>query len=156
MAQRSMRLSSEVPGQRAAMPKLGRNARWAVLGLGLSALAVAPFVLTATSWKRALTAIVALLLASWWVVFWWVAGDPRRRVPEVAFVLGVLGGAVLGGVGAGLYCQLTDCSRGFDALVLLPAGAIAGGIVGGGIGYTVAHRLERGSHRLGPRRPAGG
>lgn len=138
------------------MPKLGRRARWVVLALGLSALAVAPFVLTGTSWKRALAAIVAVLLAIWWVVFWWAAGDLRRRLPEVGVVLGVLGGAVLGGVGAGLYCQLTDCSRGFDALVLLPAGAIVGGSVGGGIGSAVAYRLERGPHRLDPRRPAGG
>ena len=46
------------------------------------------------------------------------------------FVLGVLGGLVLGVVGTGLYCVAANCAAGFDALVLLPAGAILGAALG--------------------------
>ena len=138
-----------------ALVRLGRRVRWGILALGLLGLAL-PFAFAETSWKQALAALVALVMAAWLVLFWWATGDPGRRIPEVAFVLGMLGGLLLGGVGAGFYCQLTDCSAGFDALVLLPAGAIVGAFVGGGIGYAVAHRVGRGSHGLGSRRSGSG
>ena len=119
---------------------------WAILVLGLVALGVAPFTFATTSWKMGLAGVFALFLAIWWVLFWWAIRDPRRRIPAVAPLLGVIGGLVVGGLGAGLYCQATDCSRGFDALVLLPLGALLGAFVGGGIGYVVAHRSERAAH----------
>ena len=131
---------------------VGGRTRWVILVLGLVALGIAPFTFTSTSWKRGLAGVFAFFLAIWWVLFWWAIRDPRRRIPKVAFVLGVIGGLVLGGLGAGLYCQVTDCSMGFDALVLIPFGALLGAFVGSGIGYAVAYRLERGSHQPHPGR----
>jgi hypothetical protein len=137
------------------LPVSRGRTRWAIAVLGLVVLAVAPFTFT-TSWKRALAGIAAFLLAISWVLFWWAIRDPRRRVSGVAFVLGVIGGLVLGGLGSGLYCQAAHCERGFDALVLVPAGALLGAVMGGVIGLAVADRLERGSHEPRPsRRPDG-
>jgi len=122
--------------------------RTLLLVIGLVVLAVVPLSFS-VSWKRALAGAAVFLLAIGLVLIWWAMQEPRRRFPRVAVVLGVLGGLVLGGMGAGLYCQMTDCSAGFDALVLLPAGALLGAFVGGGIGYMVASR-ERGSYQGDP------
>jgi len=124
--------------------------RTVILVLGLVVLAVVPFTFT-ESWKQGLAGILAVCLAIWWIVFWWAMGDPRQRLPNVAFVLGVIGGLVLGVLAASLYCVVTDCSAGFDALVLLPAGALLGAFVGGGIGYALGRRPERGSPEPRPR-----
>lgn len=129
---------------------------WVILVLGLVALGVAPFAFTATSWKQGLAGFFASFLAIWWVLFWWAIRDPGRRIPKVATVLGMIGGLVLGGLGAGLYCEVTDCSAGFDALFLLPFWALLGAFVGGEIGHLVIQRLGRGSHGPHPgRRPDG-
>jgi hypothetical protein len=47
-------------------------------------------------------------------------------------------------LGVGLYCEASDCAAGFDALVLVPAGALLGALVGGVIGSAVGARVERG------------
>jgi len=85
---------------------------------------------------------LAFLLAIGWVLLWWAMGDPERRLAGVAVILGVLGGLVLGVVAVGLYCVPANCAAGFDALVLVPAGALVGAVVGGGIGAAL-----RGPHR---------
>lgn len=123
--------------------------RTLLLVVGLVVLGVVPFAFT-VSWKRALAGAAVVLLAIGWVLIWWAMQEPRRRFPRVAVGLGVIGGLVLGGLGAGLYCQMKDCAAGFDALVLLPAGVLLGAFVGGGIGYVVASRLDRGSHPADP------
>ena len=112
-----------------------------VLVLGLVVLGVVPFTFGA-SWQRGLTGFLAFLLAIGWVLLWWAMGDPDRRLAGVAVILGVLGGLVLGVVAVGLYCVPANCAAGFDALVLVPAGALVGAVLGGGIGTAL-----RGPHR---------
>lgn len=123
--------------------------RTLLLVIGLVVLAVFPFTFS-VSWKRALAAAAVILLAIGLVLIWWAMQEPRRRFPRVTVILAVIGGLVLGGMGAGLYCQMMDCSAGFDALVLLPAGVLLGALVGRGIGHIVASRLERRSHQVDP------
>ena len=120
---------------------------WVILVCGLVALGIIPLMFTTPSWKLGLAVVFALLIAIWWVLLWWAIRDPGRRIPKLAVVLGVIGGLVSGGLGAGLYCEVIDCSAGFDALVLLPLGALIGAFVGGVIGSAVASRLLKRASR---------
>ncbi|HEU4354716.1 MAG TPA: hypothetical protein VFT27_03930 [Actinomycetota bacterium] len=116
---------------------------WVILVLGLVALACTPLVFTRPSWKLSLAVVFASLLSICWVLLWLSIRNPRRWVPKVATVLGVVGGIVLGGLGAGLYCAAANCAAGFDALALLPLGALLGALVGGAIGSAVASRVTK-------------
>lgn len=125
---------------------------WLIVVLGLVVLSVVPFAFAA-SWKRALAGALAFLLASFWVLLWIVIREPRRRTARVAIILGVIGGLVLGVLGVGLYCGASDCAAGFDALVLVPAGALLGAVVGGVVGSVIGARTGPGPPGPHPRHP---
>jgi hypothetical protein len=115
-------------------------------GPRLGGLFVVPFGFTA-SWQQTPAGALAFRLA---------ISEPRRRTANVAVILGVIGGLVLGVLSAGLYCEASDCAAGFDALVLVPAGALLGAVVGGVIGSVLGARVERGPQGAHPaHRPDG-
>jgi hypothetical protein len=114
------------------------------MALGVGVLASVPFLITTPSWKRALAAVLAGLLAIFWVLLVLAIREPRYRTTNVGIILGVIGGVVVAEFGVGLYCVASDCAAGFDALFLVPAGALFGAVVGGVIGSTAGARMERG------------
>ena len=128
---------------------IGRK-EWLIVVLGLVVLASVPFLITTPSWKRALAAVLAGLLAIFWVLLVLAIREPRHRTTKVGIGLGVTGGVVAAELGVGLYCAASDCAAGFDALFLVPAGALLGAVVGGVIGSAMGARMESGPHAPHP------